>query len=294
MITDFRLSVFLTVARTLSFTKAAAILNVSQPAISKHIKELESDFGEPLFDRKGNSISLTPKGSSIIPLIETIMDGYSALSDAVNREDRSFEGLLHIGASTTIAQYVLPDILAEFNRQYPHIRLSLVNANSEEVVRMLRGREIEIAFIEGNATSNSVHYTPFAEDEIVLVSTAHHTNKLKIEELKRLPLIIREEGSGTLSVVLSALREKGISRRELNIKMQLGSSEAILRYIRSSKDYAFISTRIAKEYIKRKELTVNEVEGLNITRHFRYVELHGSSGRLANIFKEFCNSHYNI
>lgn len=249
MLTDFRLLVFLTVARTLSFTKAAAILNVSQPAISKHIKELESDFGEPLFYRKGNSISLTSKGKSIIPFIENIIEGYNALSDTINREDINFEGVLHIGASTTIAQYVLPEIMAQFNRQYPNIRISLINANSEEVVRMLQRKEIEIAFIEGDTTSNSVHYTPFAADKIVLVSTSHSTNKLKIENIEHLPLVIREEGSGTLSVVLSALRERGISRKKLNIKMQLGSSGAIIRYIRSSKDYAFVSIRIADEFI---------------------------------------------
>ncbi len=294
MITDFRLSVFLTVARTLSFTKAALRLNVSQPAISKHIKELESDFGEPLFERKGNSISLTSKGRSIIPLIETILEGYSALNDMINREDSTFEGLLRIGASTTIAQYVLPEILPEFDRRYPNIHLSLVNANSTDVVRMLQRKEIEIAFIEGDDTSNSVHYTPFTSDEIVLVSTSHHSQKLKIEDLERLPLVIREEGSGTLSVVLSALHEKGISRKRLNIKIQLGSSEAILRYIRSSKDYAFVSIRIAKEYIERGELRVIQIDGLEITRQFRYVELHGRSGRLVNIFKEFCSTHYNI
>ncbi len=294
MITDFRLSVFLTVARTLSFTKAAAMLNVSQPAISKHIKELESDFGEPLFERRGNSITLTSKGSAITPLAESILEGYSALSDTINRDDCSFEGTLHIGASTTIAQYVLPDILAKFNKQYPNIHLSLVNANSEDVVRMLQRKEIEIGFIEGDSTSNSVHYTPFGEDQIVLVSTAHHKNSLRVEDLAHLPLIIREEGSGTLSVILSALGEVGISRRRLNIKMQLGSSEAILRYLKASKDYAFISIRIAKEHIERGELVINRVEGVEITRQFRSVERHGSSSRLANIFKAFCSEGHNF
>ncbi len=294
MIIDFRLSVFLTVARTLSFTKAAAILNVSQPAISKHVKELESDFGEPLFERRGNSISLTAKGGSIIPLIETILEGYNALNDAVNQEGTGFEGVLHIGASTTIAQYVLPEILAKFNDQYPGIRLSLVSANSEDVVKMLQNKEIELALIEGDTTSNSVHYTPLVSDEIVLVSTANHLHGVQIKDLERLPLIIREEGSGTLSVVLSALRERGVLRRNLNIKMQLGSSEAILRYIRSSKDYAFVSIRVAQEYVERGELLVNKVDGLTIIRQFRFVELHGQSGRLANIFKEFCRSYYNF
>ncbi len=295
MITDFRLTVFITVARTLSFTRAAAVLNVSQPAISKHIKELEADFGEALFTRKGNSIALTAKGHTIIPLIEEILDGYNALCDTINHDDFQYKGSLHIGASTTIAQYLLPEILAKFNTQYPHIHLSVINANSDDVVKMLQHKDIELALIEGDNSSNSVHYEPFLSDEIVLISSAHNSKNIKIEDLETLPLIIREDGSGTLSVTLSALHKIGISRRNLNIKMQLGSSEAILRYIRSSsKDYAFISTRTAEEYIKRGELTINRVEGLSITRQFRYVSRHGHNGRLANTFKEFCNTHYNL
>lgn len=294
MITDFRLAVFITVARTLSFTRAAALLNVSQPAISKHIKELEADFGEALFNRKGNTISLTSKGTTIIPLVEGILDGYTQLCDTINRDDFHFEGVLHIGASTTIAQYVLPEVLAKFSTKYPHIQLSLINANSDHVVRMLQRKEIEMALIEGDNTSNSVHYTPFLSDEIVLVSSVQRKQRLSIEQIQKLPLIIREDGSGTLSVTLSALRAVGISRKALNVKMQLGSSEAIIRYIRTSKDYAFVSIRIAEEHIKRGELFLNEVDGLRITREFRYVSLHGHSGRLANTFREFCNDHYNL
>ncbi|MFI3292765.1 MAG: LysR family transcriptional regulator [Rikenellaceae bacterium] len=293
MITDFRLNVFITVARTLSFTRSADVLNISQPAISKHIKELESDFGEPLFNRKGNSISLTKKGLDIIPLVENILEGYNVLNDTISREDNMYEGLLHIGASTTIAQYVLPAILAKFNKQYPHIRLSVMSANSDEVVKMLQRKEIEMAIIEGDNTQSSVHYEPFASDEIVLVST-NPQKKLKIEDLTHIPLLIREEGSGTLSVILSALRSKGIGRKDLNINMQLGSSEAILRYVKSSNVYAFVSILVASDHVQRGELNIHEVEGVDIPRQFRYAMLHGQSGRIMELFKDFCSNNYNF
>lgn len=290
MITDFRLNVFLSVARTLSFTRSAALLNVSQPAVSKHIKELESDFGEALFNRNGNSISLTPKGREIIPLVESIVDGYLALNDAIACQESQFEGVLHVGASTTIAQYVLPSILAQFNKSYPSISVSVISANSDEVVKLLQRKEIEIALIEGDNTTHSVHYSPFSSDKIVLVSTNARRSKLKVEDLKRVPLLIREEGSGTLSVVLSALRSRAISRKDLNIKMQLGGSEAILRYLKSSDAYAFLSVLVAKEHIQRGELVVHEIEDFEINRQFRFVSLHGHYGRLADLFKEFCTA----
>ncbi|MFI3303767.1 MAG: LysR family transcriptional regulator [Rikenellaceae bacterium] len=293
MLTDFRFNVFLTVARSLSFTKSAAILNVSQPAISKHIKELESDFGEALFNRHGNRISLTHKAREILPLIETILDGYSALNDTIRDDKDSFEGVLHIGASTTIAQYVLPVILAKFSQHYPNIKLSVISANSDEVIKLLQQKQIEIALIEGDNINNAIHYSELADDEIVLISTKERPKRLKLDDIPQIPLLIREEGSGTLSVITTALRAKGITRKMLNIKMQLGSSEAILRYLKASRDYAFISIQVAKEHIKRGELSICDVEDLKITRKFRFATLHGQRGRLINLFQSFCESHYN-
>lgn len=294
MIVDFRLSVFITVARTLSFTKAASMLNVSQPAISKQIKELESEMGEPLFNRQGNRISLTDKASEILPIVHRIMEGYYTLNDTIHNDLNLFEGALNIGASTTIAQYILPTILAKFNTQYPNIKLSIRSANSDEVIEMLQRREIEMAIIEGDNTNSTLHYTELSSDEIVLVSTKQKNCDLTIENIEKIPLIIREDGSGTLSVILSALRAHGLSRKRLNVKMQLGSSEAILRYLKASSDFAFISILVAKEHIKRGELTVVNVDGLRITRMFRFVTLHGQSGRLIDLFKSFCHDHYNF
>ncbi len=288
MISDFRFNVFITVARTLSFTKSAAMLNVSQPAVSKHIKELEAEFGEPLFNRLGNRISLTQKGREIVPLVESILDGYIALNDKLNDDKRSFEGMLHIGASTTIAQYMLPALLAKFNIRYPNIHISLISANSDEIINMLQRREIDLALIEGDSANSSVHYTEFASDQIVLLSTKQRSKPITIENVERLPLLIREEGSGTLSVILNTLKSHGIDRRSLNIKMQLGSSEAIIRYLKASDAYAFVSILVAREHLERGELSICEVEGLDISRKFRFATLHGQSGRLIAIFQSFC------
>ncbi len=292
MILDFRLYAFVTVARSLSFTKAAALLNVSQPAISKHIKELEADCGEALFIRQGNKIALTPKAKEILPLVQNILDGYNTLNDSIHSEPQSFEGRLYIGASTTISQYVLPTILAKFNKQYPNIKLSIRSANSEEIIEMLENKEIDLAIIEGNNLSNSVHFSELASDNIVLVTSKPPKSKLALDELTKLPLVIREEGSGTLSVILSALRKQGIARKKLNIEMQLGSSEAILRYLKASNNFAFVSVLVAKEHIERGELHVVEIENFEIVRKFRFATLHGQSGRLTNLFEDFCKGNY--
>ncbi|MFI3285835.1 MAG: LysR substrate-binding domain-containing protein [Rikenellaceae bacterium] len=292
MIIDFRLHVFVTVVRSLSFTRAAALLNVSQPAISKHIKELESDFGEPLFNRQGNRISLTQKARDILPTVEAILEGYDALNNHITSDEYGFEGTLHIGASTTIAQYVLPMLLARFNHIYPNINLSVISANSDDIIGLLQRKEIEIALIEGDNTSNQVHYREFASDEIVLVSTRSQQGAIPIEKITDLPLLIREEGSGTLSVILAALRSRGIGRKTLNVKLQLGSSEAIIRYLINSSTYAFLSILVAKEHVARGELNICEIRDFKISRKFRFATLHGHSGRLSNLFQSFCEREY--
>lgn len=294
MIIDFRLNVFITVARCLSFTKAAAILNVSQPAISKHIKELELDFGEPLFTRQGNRISMTNKAKEILPLVENILEGYSVLNDTITRESNSFEGTLYIGASTTISQYVLPRILAKFNKEYPNIKLSLRSANSDEIIQLLINKEIDVALIEGDDTNSAVHYSELASDEIILVGKTPKSMPIQAEDIPLLPLVIREEGSGTLSVITTALRTRGITRKMLDIKMQLGSSEAIIRYVLSSNNLAFISILVAREHILRGELYNIEIENFKINRKLRFATLHGQNRRLINLFESFCLAHYNF
>ncbi len=288
MIQDFRLTVFVTVARVLSFTRASVLLNVSQPAISKHIKELEGEFGEALFNRQGNRISLTQKGREVLPLVEAILESYYPLNDAISAAENSFEGVIHVGASTTIAQYLLPEILARFNRAYPRIKLSVVSANSEEVIRLLERKEIELAIIEGDSSSSAVHYTDFVSDEIVLVSAKSRAKGLSISDVERLPLVIREEGSGTLSVVVNALRGRGVARKGLDVRMQLGSSEAIIRYLKASDCYAFLSILVVAEHVAAGSLEVAQIADLEILRTFRFATLHGQNGRLVTIFQEFC------
>lgn len=283
MVEDFRLKVFLSVAQTLSFTRSASMLCISQPAVSKHIREMEAAFGEALFFRRGNSIALTAKGREIIPLVEHILDGYDALSGSIATPENRYKGHLRIGASTTIEQYLLPEKLTKFTAKYKDIKLSVVSANSKEIVRLLEERIIDLGLVEDEGRSSSIHYTDFMEDEIVLVS--RHKGTIELDSIPSLPLIIREEGSGTLSVILSALESVGITRSKLNIVMQLGSSEAISRYLLSSNAYAFISQRAVSDYISRGELVINNVDNFKITRHFRYCQLHGKASHLIDLFK---------
>ena len=200
MITDFRLKVFRAVAERLSFTRAADELFVTQPAVTKHINELEKQLGVPLFVRRRNAVALTPQGELLLGYVRRLLALYAELNDAFAGDGETFGGELAVGASTTISQYVLPAILSRFKKRYPEVRLTLCNGNTELIERMVADEKLDFGVIEGNAGNPQLHYETFMEDELVLV-TASSNRSLRQEEiaaadLKKLPLVIRERDRG--------------------------------------------------------------------------------------------------
>lgn len=150
---DFRLRVFSSVAKNLSFTKASQELFISQPAITKHIQELETMYQTRLFERMGNKILLTDAGRLLLEHCEKILEDYGRLEYEMNLLRNEHTGELRLGASTTIAQYVLPPLLARFIEKFPQVSLSLFSGNSSEVEKALQEHRIDLALVEGNLSS---------------------------------------------------------------------------------------------------------------------------------------------
>ena len=167
---DFRLKVFRSVAKNLSFTKASQELFVSQPAITKHIQELEAAYQTRLFDRQGSRISLTESGHLLLEHCERILEDYKRLEYEMHLLHNEYTGGLKLGASTTIAQYVLPPLLASFIGKFPQVSLSLLNGNSREIEAALQEHRIDLGFVEGVFRLPNIRYTTFLEDELGLSS----------------------------------------------------------------------------------------------------------------------------
>lgn len=291
VIIDFRLQVFVVVARELSFTRAAEELAVSQPAVTKHIKELERLLSVPLFRRSGNRISLSDEGARLLPFAKGVLEGYEKLDGALEVAEGEMSGRLRIGASTTIAQYILPEILARFRGAYPGVEVTLMSGNSEEVLAEVESDRVDVALVEDAHSSPMFHYESFFDDRVVLVSSHPSHAKIGVEEVVKLPLVLRENGSGTLEVVERELMQHHITRRMLRVEMQIGSSEGIVRYLKASSCYAFISEMAVAEYLCREELYVFDIEGVEIGRTLRFAQLHGLSNRRVELFKNFCLNH---
>ncbi len=292
MITDFRLKVFKTVAYRLSFTKAAAELLISQPAVTKHISELEKQVGAPLFDRRGGTVALTRQGELLLDYANRILSLYGNLNDAFADNGHLPSGTIRLGASTTIAQYVLPSILALFRRRYPDIRIEMTTGNTEQIEDLTADSRIDLGVIEGKATGHNLHYEPFMHDELVLVTatanSAFRLDEVNREQLASLPLVIRESGSGTLEILGEALERYGLNLRTMNIEIQLGSTESIKRYLYHSGAFAFISVQAVVDELIQHKLRIIDVEGLEIRRNFSFVAAHGQHNRMNDLFKQFC------
>ncbi len=288
---DFRLKVFYTAAKQMSFSKAAEVLFISQPAVSKHIRALEARFKVKLFMRQGSKISLTADGQVLLGYAEEIFALYRKLQYEMGQRVQKNNGQLRLGASTTIAQYVLPGILAGFHERFPEIQVNLVNGNTQQIESALLNKEIELGVIEGFAKKPELRYTPFMKDEIVLVTRKDNLpvsgGKTDFDVLKALPLAIREFGSGTLQVIRHYLKSHHLSLADLNIEMQLGSTEGIKTYLKSTRCFAFLSVNSVLEELQRNELAVVELPGLPVHRLFHFISLHGTEDPLSGMFMNF-------
>ena len=295
---DFRLKVFYTVAKRLSFTKAATELFITQPAIPKHIQELEEQYKIKLFDRHGSKIALTTAGEIVLKHAKNIFDVYREIDFEMSTLINQRSGLLRLGASTTISQYIIPPILARFHQKLQDVEVSLLNGNTEQIENALLKQEIEIGIVEGQSKNKSIKYTAFLKDELVLVCKSSNPlvrlAEVAQEELKQMQFLMREQGSGTLEVIEHALKPFEIKISELKIEMQLGSTESIKSYLMNSDCVAFISIHAIEKELKSNELAILDIKNLSIERFFYIITLQGKTDSLSDLFIQNIFNHYNL
>ncbi len=289
---DFRLQVFYTVAKRLNFTKAAAELFITQPAVTKHIRELEQHFKTSLFERSGNKkIVLTAAGEILLQYAETLAGTYRELEFDMNLLVKQHTGVLRIGGSTTVSQYVIAPILAKFHRKFKDVQVSLITANTEQIEQALLNKEIDLGIIEGISKNPQIRYQPFINDELVLVTGTNNKylkkDSLKPDELKNYPLLMREHGSGTLDVIAHALKPYHIKLADLKIEMQLGGTESIKAYLLHSNCLAFLSVHSILKELRNNECRIIDIKGLAILRPFYFIQPHGQPASIAELFMRF-------
>jgi len=295
---NFRLKVFRSVAKNLSFTKAANELFITQPAITKHIRNLENELDLRLFNRKGNKIYLTAEGIVLLEFADELFNLQLKLEDKLNSFKETLSGSFRLGASTTIAQYVIPPVLSLFHKRYIDVKLSLLTKNTEQIADALLRGEIDLGIVEGKIKNTDIHYSKFISDELVAVTSAQNplANKgeISFRQLLSMPLILRERGSGTLDVIEHAFKSRRIKFSSLNIQMYLGSTEAIKLYLEHDDCIGFVSFRALKNEIKMGKLRIIRIKNFQIKRTLEFITPQGlKPTNVASQFIKLAKEYYN-
>ena len=298
---SFNHKVFLEVAQQLSFTKASEAMFISQPAISKHIQNLEEHYKCRLFERNGRVISLTGAGKILYDHLLTARSLARQIEfdlGSVN-DKRHLEGDLKLGASTTVALYILPPVLSAFRKQNPGVSINLLNRNSENILKALLDNEIDLGIIEGKDKMSKVNSQLFLDDEVVPVCSANSyltkQTSYPIAALKKIPLALREFGSGTLAAIRQALKTKGIELTDMKICLRLGGTEALKNFILADDCLGFLPLKSIVKELKNGELKRLVIDDLQISRHFYFTQRYGDENSGMNdAFIKFAKKHYNV
>lgn len=291
---DFRLKVFAAAARAQSFTRAAEELFITQPAVSKHVGELESRYKVRLFDRRGSRVELTDAGRILLGYAEQLLDQYRRLQYEMSVCRSQAEGELRLGASTTVAQYLLPRILARFAQRFPEVKLQLLSGNSNEIEQAVLGGRIDLGVVESARRRQELAYERLTADELVLVAGTGgryaRTGSVTPDELRRIPLVLREAGSGTLEVIREGLARCGLQIPQLDVVLRLGSTEGIKTFVRHSDAMAIVSVISVVDELRSGTLRIVDIEGLAFERDFAFVHSVPEPAPVARQFIAFAHA----
>ena len=273
MLENFRIRVFRAVAHHLNFSRAAEELLLTQPAVTQQIKALEEEFGVPLFDRGGGRISLTLAGKALLPFADRMKVLSEEARCAVAEGSGQQAGELALGASQTIAQYLLPNLIAKFRELHPKVHVTARSGNSDEMLEALLACDIHLALIEGPEHRKDLHIQPFMEDHMVLVVPSGHEwadHEVDLDALRQQPLLVREFGSGSRRVVEQALVHAGIKIKDLKVSMELDSTEGLLSGVEAGLGVTFVSRWAVRNQLALGSVKLARVRGLKLARQFSY------------------------
>lgn len=276
-----RHEVFIEVANQLSFSAAAEILFISQPAISKHIKALEQHYKTALFERRGNSIALTATGRILHERLLQARHLQQQMEFEISTAESRVQakGQFKFGASTTVALYIIPRVLSAFHQKYPELKISMLNRNTDTIIQALLNRDIDTGIVEGIKKINTINYQYFMSDEVLAVCSSRSRLAQKpvisLHDLRTVPIALREQGSGTLAALKANLQQLGVKLSELQVGIRLGGTEALKNFLKEDDCLGFLPRRAILKELRDGELTAVKIEHLHITRDFYFIQRKG-------------------
>ncbi|MBA4348863.1 MAG: LysR family transcriptional regulator [Thermodesulfovibrio sp.] len=265
-----QLKIFASVFKNKSFSRASEELYLTQPTISDHIKSLEEEFDCRLFDRLGRTIIPTKEAETLYIHALEIIEKSNAIKEVIGKFRKEPKGELIIGASTIPGTYLMPSIMALFQKKHPAISYQIIISDSKGIVDKVLNHELLLGIVGAKLSNSQINYSPLIEDELIVISHPAFMEKgsVKLNELVKMPMLLREEGSGTRKVVEKILEGKGVNLDTLNIVGMFGSTDSIKQAVKAGMGVSILSKLSVKDELKYKILKEIKVSDMQMKRNF--------------------------
>lgn len=281
-----QLKVFHAVARLQSFTRAAQALYLTQPGISKHIKDLEEYYGTRLFDRIGKKVVLTQAGELLFSHAEDIFRRVERAREEIDDLKGIRSGELRIGASVTIGIYFLPGILEKFKKMYPGTRVTLDIDLNRQVIRQVLDNSSDIGLLGAPATDDRLIIRPFHKDSLVVIAPGNKAwakkDSISIDDLPGQTLILSRRGSGTRTIIEERLKAAGVMLKDT---MEFGNTEAIKKAVEAELGISIVSQSTVAREVQLGVIKSLPLNGINLERDFYLV--YRKDKYISNLIKAF-------
>jgi DNA-binding transcriptional LysR family regulator len=272
---DHRLKVFCTVAETKSFSKASEIIHLTQPAVSLQIQALEEIYETKLFDRSSSTVTLTPAGEILYKYAKQILSLYAQVEKEIATLTGLIKGSVRLGASTTIANYLLPSVISDFKKRNNRVRFHLLIGNTKRIVDHLNNGIISFGLVEGDVSKFKIKAEKVLKDELVVIVSPEHPfsnrKNISVSEFVKEPFILREEGSGTRQIIENYLLKYGISVSDLNVTAVLGGTEAIKEAVEDGTGISIVSKWAVRREVSRGTLKMLPLKEERLLRDFSLI-----------------------
>lgn len=264
------LETFARAAELGSFTGAAKALGLTQAAVSQRIQALEKSLDRSLFERKGGRVLLTDAGRMLYAYVQRILDLHREARKEIAGQETPLVGELALAASSVPGEYLLPTLLADLSRKYPHLRVRAAVSDSMAVLAQVERGDVHLGLAGRKIDDPHLEFRFLARDELVFVAAPDHPSarkkKTSVDRLAAIPLVLREAGSGLRHCLEQALERVGRSLSEFRIALELGSNEAIKKAVLQGVGLAVLSRHAVDEELQRGTLKRIVVEGLHCDR----------------------------
>ena len=268
-----KFKVFASVFRHKNFSKASKELNLTQPTISSHIKILEEEFDLKLFERMGRTVIPTKQAEVLYEHVMEIIKSADILKKAVKAVSKDTRGRLVIGASTIPGVYLIPGIMSKLKEEYPSISFQVLISDSREIIESIAGHDLLLGIVGAKFDNDQIKYLPFVEDELIAVASPSliKNNHMTLKDLVKLPMVLREEGSGTRRETEKLLESKGISLKDISITGIFGSTDAVKQAVKAGLGASILSKFSVADELKYKILEEIKLTDTKMKRRFYFV-----------------------